>query len=83
MDMNLENLILNMDKIHNLSESNKQIVMNLFYKLVDCFSGDIGQSMVGGGIRVDVVTAKLIHDTLVEHEYLITRRDKRIDEILQ
>lgn len=74
---------LNIPKILELPEHSQKTVLSLFDKLTKCFSGNIGLGQYPGmSGKIDYINGKLIFDSLVEHGYLITRREKRLDDIL-
>ena len=77
----IEKRHLNLPKIFELDEKNQKIVFQLFDKLNKCVSGNNGVNVPGYG-RIDKINAKLIYDTLVEYEFLITRREKNINKLL-
>jgi hypothetical protein len=72
---------LNIPKILELPEHSQKTVLSLFDKLTKCFSGNIGLGQFMAG-KIDYINGKLIFDSLVENGYLITRREKRLDDIL-
>lgn len=72
---------LNLPKIFELDEKNQKIVFQLFDKLNKCVSGNNGVNIPPYG-RIDMINAKLIYDTLVEYGFLVTRREKNINELL-
>lgn len=81
----LEDKILNLDKIMKLNQSDKDYILHLFDKLTNCFNGENGISISlpgSGDIRFDYITSDLIYHTLIEYEYLVTRRDKRLNDVL-
>lgn len=73
---------LNIPKILELPEHSQKTVLSLFDKLTKCFSGNNGLQHAPGAGKIDYINGKLIFDSLVEHGYLITRREKRLDDIL-
>ena len=77
----LDNKMLNMEKLISLSSEQQRLIMDLFEKLIQCFSGRNG-TMTSNGTCMDLITAKLIYNSLVEYDYLISRRDKRIEDLL-
>lgn len=79
--LELENKILNIPKISSLGDSEKEIVLNLFYRLTKCFDGSRGNLM--GGMKVDQINAEILYNTLIEYDYLIDRREKRINDIIE
>ena len=72
---------LNLEKIFKLSSQDKAIVMSLFGELMDCFYGDKGMNLPGG-IRVDFIRANVIYNTLVNNDYLVTKRESNLDKVL-
>jgi hypothetical protein len=80
--MNFENKILNIPKLNSLSENERQLIMGLFYKLTECFDGSKGTIMTGG-MRFDYINGQLIYDTLIHFEYLIDKREFKINSILE
>ena len=77
----LEGRILNLDKIFKLEPHNQQIVMNLYHTLLDSMNGEKGP-LIAGGIRFDVIGMSSTYNTLVEHDFLVTRREKNLDTLL-
>ena len=73
---------LNIPKILELPEHSQKTVLSLFDKLTKCFSGNNGSHNPALNSKIDHVNGKLLFDSLVEHGYLITRREKRLDDIL-
>jgi hypothetical protein len=73
---------LNIPKILELPDHSQKTVLSLFDKLTKCFSGNNGLHNPALNSRIDHVNGKLLFDSLVEHGYLITRREKRLDDIL-
>lgn len=72
---------LNLPKIFELDEKDQRIVLQLFDKLNKSFNGNNGQSFPGG-IRLDQINGKLIYDTLVEYDFLVTRREENLNKLL-
>lgn len=82
----LEDKILNLDKIMKLNESDRKSIFDLFERLAKCFNGDSGIPLnIPGltGIKFDFITASMIYNTLVENDYLITKREKRLNDVLE
>ena len=69
----LSDKVLNLSKIMTLDDSDRKLVMDMFYLLIECFSGG----------NYDLITADIVYKTLVENDYLITIREKRLDDLLQ
>lgn len=75
---------LNIPKILELPDHSQKTVLALFDKLTKCFSGNTGIGQFPGSSgKIDFINGKLIFNSLVEHGYLITRREKRLDDILE
>lgn len=72
---------LNLDKIFKLSKADKKIVLNLFQELLDSFYGEKGMS-IPGGLKIDHIRALVAYNTLVDNDYLITKREANLDKIL-
>lgn len=72
---------LNLPKIFELDEASQNTIFKLFDKLTKCFNGHNGHQ-IPGGARIDTINARLIYDTLVEYDYLITKRNSRLNGIL-
>jgi len=72
---------LNLEKIFKLSSQDKAIVMSLFNELMDCFYGDKGMNFPGG-IKVDFIRANVIYNTLINNDYLVTKRESNLDKVL-
>jgi hypothetical protein len=66
----LDDKILNLDRIMKLSDSDRKSVLYLFDKLTKCF-------------KIDTITAQVIYNTLIEYDYLVTRREKRLEDVLE
>lgn len=82
----LNDKILNLDKIMKLSDSDRELVFDLFEKLNKCFNGKNGTNMYGVGgssIKFDLINANIIYNTLVEYDYLVTKREKRLEDVLE
>lgn len=73
---------LNIDKIFKLGEPDKQIILKMFDDLVDSFYGERGMSLPGG-LKIDYLRACVLFNTLSDNEYLITRREKNLDSVLE
>jgi hypothetical protein len=79
----LTDKILNLSKLMSLGENDRQMVINLFNKLLDCYSGEKGMYKLPGlPGSYDLISADILYRTLVENDYLITVREKRIDDII-
>ncbi len=79
----LSDKVLNLSKIMTLNESDKKLVIDMFHLLIDCYSGKRGMhSLAGIPGNYDLMTADIIYRTLVENDYLITIREKRLDDLL-
>lgn len=72
---------LNLEKIFKLSSQDKAIVMSLFNELMDCFYGDKGMNFPDG-IKVDFIRANVIYNTLINNDYLVTKRESNLDKVL-
>ena len=72
---------LNLPKIFKLDEKDQRIVLQLFDKLNKSFNGNNGHTLPGG-IRMDQINGKLIYDTLVEYDFLVTRREENLNKLL-
>ena len=82
----LEDKILNLDKIMSLNESDRKSIFDLFERLTKCFNGNNGIPLnIPGltGVKFDFITANMIYNTLLENDYLITRREKRLNDVLE
>jgi hypothetical protein len=78
---------LNLPKIFELEEKDQKIVFQLFDKLNKSFNGNTGTHIPGvtllhAGVRFDYINGKLIYDTLVEYDFLVTRREENLNKIL-
>ena len=73
---------LDIDKIFKLDDSSKEIVMRMFYDLMDSFYGERGMNLPGG-MKIDYMRASVIYNTLVDGEYLVTRREKNLNTVLE
>lgn len=72
---------LDIEKIFKLDDSSKEIVMRMFYDLMDSFYGEKGMNLPGG-MKIDYLRASVIYNTLLDNDYLVTRREKNLDNIL-
>ena len=65
---------LDLDKIMNLPVEDKKIIMNLYDQMHNSMKS------FGG---IDTYRFNIIYNTLTEHGYLITRREKRLNDVLE
>jgi hypothetical protein len=72
---------LNLDKIFKLSDSDKTIVLDLFKELFDSFYGEKGM-VFAGGMKIDYIRSLVIYNTLIDNDYLITKREASLDKVL-
>jgi hypothetical protein len=72
---------LDLKKILKLSESERNLIISMFSELMDCFYGERGNSLPGG-VKIDLIKASILYNTLLSEEYLITKREKNINNIL-
>ena len=72
---------LNLDKIFKLNTDDKKIIMDLFNDLLNSVNGTTGILMTGG-MKVDYSRACIIYTTLVNEDYLVTRRELNLEKIL-
>lgn len=72
---------LNLDKIFKLADTDKKIVISLFQDLLDSFYGEKGMTLPGG-LKVDHIRASIIYNTLIDNDYLITKRESNLDKVL-
>lgn len=81
MQDEIMNRQLNLDKIFKLPDTDKQIILNLFQELIDSFYGEKGMSFPGG-VRIDHIRASVAYNTLVDNDYLVTKREANLDKVL-
>ena len=82
----LNDKILNLDKIMALNESDRKSIFDLFERLTQCFNGKSGIPIVYPAAidtRFDLITAQMIYNSLLEYGYLVTKREKRLDDVLE
>ena len=79
---NLSERQLDLNKIFKLKESEQLIIIKMFDDLMNCFHGDVGMSLPGG-IKMDYLKAEVLYTTLSESDYLVTRREKNLDSVLE
>ena len=72
---------LNLEKIFKMGDSDKEIIMSMFNDLVDSFYGERGLNLPGG-YKIDYMRASVLYNTLLDNDYLVTRREKNLDNIL-
>jgi len=75
-------LELDLDKVLNLEKHQQKIVLRLFDDLMNCFYGERGIS-IPGGERIDYLRAEVLYKTLVNSEYLVTKREKNLNRVLE
>lgn len=73
---------LDLNKILKLEKHEQKVILKLFDDLMDCFYGEKGMSLPGG-MKVDYLRAEVLYRTLVESDYLVTRREKNLNEVLE
>lgn len=81
MQDDIMNRQLNLDKIFKLSKKDKKIVLDLFQELLDSFYGEKGMSLPGG-MRIDHIRASVAYNTLIDNDYLVTKRESNLDKVL-
>jgi hypothetical protein len=77
---------LNLDKIKDLPDIDKKIILDLYNSMHDAINGKGGTPggmSLPGGISMDNLKAQVIYNTLTEYGYLVTRRDSNLDKILR
>ena len=72
---------LNLQKIFKLSDSERNFIIMMFSELMDCFYGEKGLSLPGGA-KIDFIKASILYNTLSNEGYLVTKREKNINNIL-
>lgn len=80
MQDDIMNRQLNLDKIFKLSKKDKKIVLDLFQELLDSFYGEKGMSLPG--MRIDHIRASVAYNTLIDNDYLVTKRESNLDKVL-
>lgn len=76
------NLELDLEKILKLKKNQQKLVIKLFDDLMDCFYGEKGISLPGG-TRIDYLRAEVLYRTLINNEFLVTKRDKNLNRVLE
>lgn len=77
---------LDLDKIMNLPPEDKKIIMDLYNQMHNSINGEIGTFggvTLPGDIKIDTHRFNIIYNTLTEHGYLVTRREKRLNDVLE
>ena len=72
---------LDLQKIFKLSDSERNLIITMFSELMDCFYGEKGYSLPGG-VKIDFIKASILYNTLSSEGYLVTKREKNINNIL-
>lgn len=72
---------LDLDKILKLDKHQQKVVLKLFDDLMDCFYGERGMNLPGG-MKIDYLRAEVLYKTLVNNDYLVTKREKNLNKIL-
>ena len=78
----LNNRHLNLDKILKLNPEQSQKILNLF----DTFRNSVSNEFCHGGkgLNMSVDPSVIImYNTLIEYDYLVSRREKNLDKILE
>lgn len=75
-------LELDLEKILKLEKYQQKIVLKLFDDLMGCFYGERGIS-IPGGERIDYLRAEVLYKTLVNNDYLVTKREKNLNKVLE
>jgi hypothetical protein len=78
----LSELELDLEKILKLDKNQQKLVLKLFDDLMDCFYGERGMSLPGGE-KIDYLRAEVLYKTLVNNDYLVTRREKNLNKVLE
>lgn len=73
---------LNLDKILKLDENQQKLVIKLFDDLMDSFYGERGMNLPGG-LKIDYLRAEVLYNTLVSGDFLITKREKNLNRVLE
>lgn len=77
---------LDLDKILSLPKEDKKIVVDLYNQMYDAINGQggsFGEFTLPGDIKIDILRFDLIYNTLTEYGYLVTRREKRLNDVLE
>lgn len=72
----MSNRQLNLKKVLELDDRQRSLIMSLFEQLIGSFS----PANFNG---IDSVKISVIYNTLVDNDYLVTRREKNLDNILK
>lgn len=78
----LSELELDLEKILKLDKNQQKVVLKLFDDLMDCFYGERGMSLAGGD-KIDYLRAEVLYKTLVNNDYLVTKREKNLNKVLE
>ena len=71
---------LNLDKLLSLPKDQADIVLKLFNDLMDSFTK--GDFQIPGGIKMDIVRMVILYNTLSDEGWIITRREKNLNAII-
>jgi len=66
---------LNLDKVLKLEDGQRMVILSLFDTLMNLFR-------MNDGFTPDLVRITMLYNTLVDNDYLVTRRERNIDNIL-
>lgn len=72
---------LNLEKILKLSKKDQKIIIKLYNDLMDAFDKQ-GNSFSSGMPAFDIPRVYTIYNTLIDNDYLITKREASIDKVL-
>lgn len=75
-------LELDLEKVLKLEKHQQKLVLRLFDDLMGCFYGERGIS-IPGGERIDYLRAEVLYKTLVNNDYLVSKREKNLNKILE
>jgi hypothetical protein len=73
---------LDLEKILKLDKSQQKSVLKLFDDLMDCFYGERGVGLPGG-YKIDYLRAEVLYRSLVNNNFLVTRREKNLNKVLE
>ena len=79
---NIIKLHINLDKIFKLDNNTQLIIFALINELIDSLNCGTNKGLSLGGINYDIIRCNVLFNTLVENEYLITKRDANLNKIL-
>lgn len=77
----LQNKQLNLGKIEKLDNHTQNIIVNLFHNMMDSLKSVRTISLSGPNIE-DVTKSRIIYNTLIDNDYLISKREKNLNNLI-